>query len=240
MTLIGFVVRIILILLALLAFIGSLINVGRALGARSAVERQFYSVAQQEARRAMNMAWVRAGILFVLALALVIMGQMVGWVEGWFGEEMVAVPTVTATAEPMVTPTLEVTLTLEPTATPLATATATVVAPPATPTNPAVATEVVAPTATAVLSTTATLSPTEGTPTIAEGTAVVNSPIVGLYLRNAPGGQEIIELLPDQAVVTLLEGQAEANGFVWQQVQSSNGNQGWVALDYLELGTGGN
>ncbi|MCB0035505.1 MAG: SH3 domain-containing protein [Anaerolineales bacterium] len=63
-------------------------------------------------------------------------------------------------------------------------------------------------------------------------TAVVNSPVVGLYLRVAPSG-EILERLEDQAIVTLLGETQNVDSIEWVKVASLNGNEGWVAADYL-------
>lgn len=61
----------------------------------------------------------------------------------------------------------------------------------------------------------------------------------GLMLRDAPGGGEI-QVLPEASIVTVLveEEPVEANGFTWRFVRSIDGEEGWVADDFLTLGTG--
>jgi hypothetical protein len=62
---------------------------------------------------------------------------------------------------------------------------------------------------------------------------IINSE-VGLYLREAPGGTQEIELLPFGASVTLMAGrETAADGSEWQQVRTAAGNEGWVAAQFL-------
>jgi hypothetical protein len=63
-------------------------------------------------------------------------------------------------------------------------------------------------------------------------TAVVNSPN-GLYLREAPGGTQEVELIPDGTILIVLEGREVVDGLEWQQVQTPAGNVGWVAVDFI-------
>ena len=58
-------------------------------------------------------------------------------------------------------------------------------------------------------------------------TALVTSPN-GLWLREAPGGNEQLELIPDGTSLTLLPGVEEVDGATWQQILTPAGNEGWV------------
>jgi hypothetical protein len=64
-------------------------------------------------------------------------------------------------------------------------------------------------------------------------TAIVDSE-VGLYLRDAPGGTEEVELLPNGTVLILLDGQETVDGEEWQEVRAPSGNEGWVAVAFIE------
>lgn len=72
-------------------------------------------------------------------------------------------------------------------------------------------------------------------PEVLVKTAVVTSG-VGVWLRSAPSvdGDQLEWLLTDTQVV-VLEGQATADEFDWQEVQAPSGNVGWVAVPFIEL-----
>lgn len=62
----------------------------------------------------------------------------------------------------------------------------------------------------------------------------------GLTLRDAPGGAEV-GILPEATFVTLLQDEPpqEANGLTWRKVRDNiSGDEGWVAEQFLSLGTG--
>lgn len=61
----------------------------------------------------------------------------------------------------------------------------------------------------------------------------------GLTLRDAPGGAEI-DVLPEASIVTVLteEPAQEVNEFTWRKVRSIFGDEGWVADQFLTLGSG--
>jgi hypothetical protein len=81
----------------------------------------------------------------------------------------------------------------------------------------------------------ATIPTPTATPIICR--AVVENTSFGLYLRDAPSGEEV-DLLPEGSVVTLLEDEAvEANGFTWRKVRAVGGDEGWVAQDFLTIGS---
>lgn len=62
--------------------------------------------------------------------------------------------------------------------------------------------------------------------------AIVNSE-VGLYLREAPGGTQELELLVNGTVLILLPGRETVDGVEWQQVRTPTGNEGWVAVQFI-------
>lgn len=72
------------------------------------------------------------------------------------------------------------------------------------------------------------------TPTSDLPRAIVNGTAgIGLRLRTTPGGEEI-EILPEGAVVLLLDDTAtDINGVAWRHVRSVLGSEGWVGADYL-------
>ncbi|MCB9420950.1 MAG: hypothetical protein H6667_14195 [Ardenticatenaceae bacterium] len=60
----------------------------------------------------------------------------------------------------------------------------------------------------------------------------------GLTLRNEPGGEQI-SILAEADLVTVLDQEPTvANGIEWRQVRSLFGDEGWVAAEFLTLGTG--
>lgn len=82
-------------------------------------------------------------------------------------------------------------------------------------------------------------SPTpEITPTVSitptpEPSAIVIAP-AGLYLREAPGGTEELELIAEGTSLVLLPGRETVDDLEWQQVRSPSGLEGWVAADFLD------
>lgn len=177
----------------------------RALNSRMSVSDGSYGVARQEARQT-TLVNVTRGIFF-LFLALISFAAM-GLVPSSQPEEP------------------EVTLT--PTAEQVAPVTAA-----ATSTDASVTVE--APTATiTVLSRTPFPTDTpEPTSTPILPSALVNS-LNGLWLREAPGGVQEVELLPNGAVLILLAGLEIADEIEWQEVRTQSGNVGWVAVDFIE------
>jgi hypothetical protein len=75
------------------------------------------------------------------------------------------------------------------------------------------------------------------TPAVDDVTGVVfGTQGIGLTLRTTPGGAEI-GVLPEGTVVTVLEGEAvAANGFAWRLVRTAGGEEGWVAVEFLDMG----
>lgn len=61
----------------------------------------------------------------------------------------------------------------------------------------------------------------------------------GLTLRDNPGGGEV-DILAESSIITVIvaEEPVEFNGFRWRKVRSLLGDEGWVAEDFITLGTG--
>lgn len=222
------VLQIGLFVVAGLCALGALLFLGRSLAARIGVKKRAYGVERQDARQEMLVyAFTSAGLLLLM---LVFCGLgTVAWVA--LGDDsstaVVEPPLPTASPEntednptPASSPTTEAGET-----------TPVVETPAATPT-PDTSEPIEPPTPTPLP--TATLEPTP-----ARATAVVNSPVVGLYLRTGPGG-DIVERLEDQSVVILLGNEQTEEEIVWVEVEAQvSGNVGWVALDYLIVEDGG-
>lgn len=65
--------------------------------------------------------------------------------------------------------------------------------------------------------------------------AVVTGTSFGLYLREAPGGEDV-DLLPEGELLTLLEdAPVETTEFTWRKVRALGGQEGWVAQEFLEI-----
>jgi hypothetical protein len=59
----------------------------------------------------------------------------------------------------------------------------------------------------------------------------------GLKMRTAPNGEEIV-ILPEGALVILLEDEpVSAGGFTWRNVRATGGAEGWVAQEFLTIGS---
>lgn len=57
----------------------------------------------------------------------------------------------------------------------------------------------------------------------------------GIYLRDAPQGEQLV-ILPDGTLLTVLEdAPVEAGGFVWRKVRAVGGEEGWAAQDFLTI-----
>lgn len=234
------IVRFIFYGLAGLAAIAAVIFIIRALVARSLSLKKVYGVARQnERQRMMLYAYYSVG-LFILGLIFVGIGSLTLLSRSDTEDvieststiaapvENVEAATATATSSAIVEPTIQNTAI----ATPLPVTgeeSPTVEVPVATgePTQ-ADASPTAEPAAGSLTPTVAAevASPQEQT------TATVNSPIVGLYLRSVPSG-EILERLEDQAIVTVLDEQQTVDNIDWVKVVSGNGNEGWVAAEFL-------
>lgn len=206
--------NIVILVLALLAALAAIVSLVSAVLKRSAISNQPYGVGRQESRQTMLVSLIRAAVLGIFALILF----------GVYG--LSARPDEVLSNEPQAT--------LEPTATtaaqeeaPTPTATTTpveVVPEESTELPPAITSA--APTNTPAPTSTATITPTP------VPSAIVNSE-VGLYLRPEPGSSVELELLANGAVLELMEGRETIDGVEWQQVRSSSGNEGWVAVEFI-------
>lgn len=205
----------IILVVASLLILGAIVSAFAALRARARMANAPYGVSRQRLRQSMQINAIRTAALLILALILF----------GVYGLRARPDEFLSTEPEPDFTPPPDATATVaveEPTAVP-DTPTPTVPPATATPTPPA-------PEATA------TSPPTE-IPTItptSEPTAVVTSE-VGLYLREAPGGTEQLELLPVGTVLILLDGQETVDDAEWREVRAPSGAEGWVALDFIEI-----
>ena len=184
----------------------------QAMQARSQSAREIYGVGQVEARQTMQVSLARA-------VAFVFVGLILLGVYGLSSRPAATMPA--PTSPPPATPL--------PTVTPLPTsppATATLAKPTPTP-LPADETAQPAPTFTAV--------PTDTPePSLEPSTATVNSG-VGVWLRGSPSTTgEQLEWVLDGTVLTLLPGLQSGDEFEWQQVRTPNGNEGWVATEFIE------
>lgn len=67
---------------------------------------------------------------------------------------------------------------------------------------------------------------------LSSGAIVTHTGGGGLWLRDAPFGNNVV-LLPEGGAVFIRGGLLEVEGLLWQQVEDPEGRQGWVAADYL-------
>lgn len=208
------VLDIIIPLFAGLSILAAVAFALRASRFRSRSSKASYGVAQQEARQAMQIDFVRA--LAALLVGLILAG-IVGLSPIPEDEEEI-LATMVPTEEPADPPT--------PTQIPAE------VAPEATATNPPAVT--VEPTSTAPVPTnTPQPAPTE-TATPEPASATVSSE-AGVWLRSSPGTEsEQLEWVLDGEVIVLLPGLETADELEWQQVRTAEGNEGWVAVLYIE------
>lgn len=218
----AFVAQIFLYILIGACFIAGLIFLGRALVARISISDDSFNVARLQARRTMMQSALGAISFLILGLIFFAVALLFPFSSADEGEDAVVAETVDATAvdelesatdgEPESNGAEALAPTAEATAVPTSTATPaiTIEAPP-TPTTPP----------------TATIEPT---PVPIQ--AIVNSPVVGLYVREVPAG-EILERVEDQTAVTVLGEEQILDNLVWVLVESPNGFVGWVARDFL-------
>ncbi len=208
------IVSLIVLILAILCFVAAITSAIGALQSRSQSTRVTYGVGRQDARRSMRIGLLRSiGIAFVGVILLGVFGLT----------RMTGDPAVTGsgTRAPAFFPTRAVATESvapagTPTVTPISLPTGTATLPP----EPSAT----IPPPTATLSPTATATPPPS--------AVVSSE-VGLYLREAPGGTQQLELLPVGTVLILLAGRTSFEGEEWQQVRTPSGLEGWVAVQYI-------
>ena len=207
------VLNAVILVLASLFVLGAIVSALVALRTRTRMANAPYGVGRQKLRQSMQVNAIRSAVLIILALVL----------YGVYGLRARPDDLLSTEAQPAFTPPPDATATVpaaEPTTVPES---STPTAPAATATSPPAAA-------------TPTSPPTE-TPTItptSEPTAVVTSE-VGLYLREAPGGTEEVELLPVGTVLVLLDGQETVDGAEWREVRAPSGAEGWIAVDFVEI-----
>lgn len=205
------IVNIIVLLLTGLSALAALFFLVRGLRARGSQPQKPYGVARQEARQDMQVNFLRAG--FMLIVTLILLG-VYGLVPGDGAVEAIETPTSVDQSDQSVTNTPVETLEATPTTAPAT--------PTPVPTDVAVTTTIT-PTASIVAAT--------DTPTVP--TAVVNSPN-GLWLREAPGGTQEVELIAHETELELLPGRETVDDLEWQQVRTPADNEGWVAAEFLD------
>jgi len=187
----------------------------RALSARSQSGKESYGFGQLEARQSMQLDFGRAiialfvGLIFLAVFAInPSLGD--GMLEPAFSPTLSPTdiaPTVTTEAG-VAEPDPTATVTPVPFPTSQITVVPTSTQPAATPTN---------------------------TPQPEPQTAVVTSP-VGVYLRSEPSTTAPdVEWLLEGTQLVVLPGEAEADEYVWIYVRTPEGNEGWVATDFIEV-----
>lgn len=78
------------------------------------------------------------------------------------------------------------------------------------------------------------LSVAPDTITVGYFAQVTNTGNVGVSLRGGPSTDNIrLELVPEGDYLFVLDGPQEGSGYIWWQVRVSDGNEGWVAGDFL-------
>ena len=223
---VGLIIRILVALIGVFCIVAAAISALRALQSRHSSGRKMYAVGRQEARQGAKLGFLRALVLLVVGVILLgISGLLFAFGDG---EDILSTATATPRATVLVTLTRPATITPE--------------IPPTPTTDPtiAAATALAPPAGTPVVSTIApaTAGPSETPPepptitSTSPPSAVVNSP-VGLYLREAPGGTQELELLPDGTVLILLTGRTTIDGAEWQEVRTPSGLEGWVAVAFI-------
>lgn len=217
------VIHIILLVIAVVLIIAAIIFILQARQRRTRFSRAAYNVGRQEARLAMQLNLMRA--LVALAVGLVLFGVYLLLPSPSEAELFPPPPTVEpspAETETLATETaVSPTNTAVPSLTPIPTDLATVAVSTLTPVPTSFPRPAPAPTETATAQRVKTAVVTSG---------------VGVWLRSAPSVDgEQVEWLFTQTEVIVLEGQATADEFEWQQVQAPSGNVGWVAVPFIEF-----
>jgi hypothetical protein len=212
------------VLIPLLGAIGILAAIFfalRALSARLQMSKEAYGVGQLETRRSMqkDVIWatmsLAVGLIFFGAYAVMPKGSEIP------SEPMLTPEATPESIETVLAPAAETAVpeaTNSPTPVPFPDAQITVL-----PTIPP------APTLTPIP--TSTPEPIPQTAVVASG--------VGVYLRQDPATTAPeLEWLLDGTQLVVLPGEANADGYVWVLVRTPEGNEGWVATDFIEIGNG--
>jgi hypothetical protein len=89
---------------------------------------------------------------------------------------------------------------------------------------------------------TLTATPDPAVPTVTPTAIICRAAVEGtsgngLTLRDEPNGERV-EVLAEGDLVTLLpDAPVDANGITWRKVNTLFGDEGWVAQDFLRLGS---
>lgn len=206
-------INLLMLLFAGASVVAAIVSALAGLGLRSRVASSAYGVGRQEMRRTMHVAFIRALGFGLLALIFLAVYGLSARPDDVLSTE----PNTDFTPPAVASPTLEA----EPTNTrAVATATPTTEPVRATATLPAG-------------SPTPEITPTVSITPTPEPSAIVIAP-AGLYLREAPGGTEELELIAEGTSLVLLPGRETVDDLEWQQVRSPSGLEGWVAADFLD------
>jgi hypothetical protein len=210
------VLSIIIPLLGAIGILAAIFFALRALSSRFQVSKEAYGVGQLETRRSMQKDLLRAGAALLVGLIFLGAYALISRSDG-AAPEPVATP---ASPEPEVTKPAA-----GETAVPPATNTPT---PAPFPESQVTVLPTIPPAPSPTPIPTATPEPELKTAVVASG--------VGVYLRQEPStSAPDIEWLLDGAQLLLLGGEAEADGYVWVLVRTDDGNEGWVAVDFIEI-----
>jgi hypothetical protein len=93
------------------------------------------------------------------------------------------------------------------------------------------------PTAGAAVTITVAASPNPTAPVMAIGSkaVVAATSMAGLNVRSGAGtGYPKIKTLPDGAVLEIIGGPKEGDGFTWYQVRDQTGTTGWAAANFMK------
>ncbi len=93
------------------------------------------------------------------------------------------------------------------------------------------------PTLGAAITTTVAANPNPPAPVLAIGSkaVVAATSMSGLNVRSGAGtGYPRVKTLPDGAVLEIIGGPKEAEGFTWYQVRDQTGTTGWAAANYMK------
>jgi hypothetical protein len=183
------------------------------------VPTRAYGVERQEARQSMLVSASRAAMALMLALICFALYGL-SLIERPVDGTTFSAPTLGSGPTPGASATADAPASL---VTPAGETTPTAVTRPPTPTPEATTASTLVATPAASPSATASLAPTQAT---------VNSPN-GLWLRDRPGGEAQLELIPDGTVLELLPGRETAEDLEWQEVRAPSGRQGWVAVEFI-------
>ena len=194
----------------------------RALSSRFQVSKEAYGVGQLETRRSMqkDLIWAAmalvVGLIFLGVYALLSKGAAEVDPEPTPVPEMTAEPGETEPAAAQETAVPQATNSPTPVPFPESQVTVLPTIPPAPSPTPIP---------------TSTPEPEPVTAVVASG--------VGVYLRQEPSTTAPdLEWLLDGVQLVVLPGRTDADGYTWVLVRTPEGNEGWVATDFIEIVNG--